>query len=171
MSGTVLVTYASRYGSTGEVAEAIANTLRNTGLDVELQPMNAVQSLDGYRAVVLGAPLYIGSWHKDAHNFLARHEGALAGLPVAIFALGPLGTSEGEMQGSREQLDKELVQYPWLQPVTVEMFVGKYDPARLNLLHRLLTVLPASPLHGMPASDHRDWDAIKAWATSLEDQL
>ncbi|RIK32980.1 MAG: flavodoxin, partial [Chloroflexi bacterium] len=30
-----------------------------------------------------------------------------------------------------------------------------------------LTVFPASPLHNKPASDVRDWAAIRAWAGSL----
>ena len=37
------------------------------------------------------------------------------------------------------------------------MFVGKYDPAKLRLADKLVTALPASPLHGLPARDDRDW--------------
>ncbi len=167
MPGSVLVAYATRYGSTQEVAEAVAATLREGGLEVDLRPMQEVASLEGYRAVVLGAALYIGKWHQDAHRFLQRHQEALTRRPVAVFALGPIGTDEEEMQGARAQLDAEFAKYPWLRPVALEMFVGRYDPARLGLLHKLLTILPASPLHGLPASDNRDWDAIRAWAAGL----
>ena len=57
MSASVLVAYATRYGSTQEVAEAVAATLRERGLEVDIQPMREVRALDQYRAVVLGAPL------------------------------------------------------------------------------------------------------------------
>jgi menaquinone-dependent protoporphyrinogen oxidase len=171
MSDSVLVAYATVYGSTQEVAEQIAATLREGGLEVNIQPMREVQTLEGYRAVVLGAPVYIGRWHKDAHRFLSRHHEALTQRPVAIFALGPLQTDEKEMQGSRAQLDKELAKYPWLTPADVEMFVGKYDPTKLRFLHSLLAKLPASPLHNVPASDHRDWSAIRAWANDLTAKL
>ena len=53
MSDSILVVYATRYGSTQEVAEAVAGTLRERGLEVDLQPMRNVRSLEGYRAVVL----------------------------------------------------------------------------------------------------------------------
>ena len=167
MSDSILVAYASRYGSTQEVAGAVAATLRERGLEVDLQPMRKVRTLEGYYTVVLGAPIYIGSLHKDAQRFLAQHREALSEQPVAIFALGPTHDDEAEMQGSRAQLDKELAKFPWLAPITVEMFVGKYDPAKLKLPDRLIASLPASPQHGMPASDLRDWTAIRNWANNL----
>ena len=61
--------------------------------------------------------------------------------------------------------------YPWLTPVAREMFGGKYEPARLRFSDRLIAKLPASPLHEMPASDVRDWTAIRAWAGDLAQQL
>ena len=68
MADQVFVAYATRYGSTQEVAEAVAGTLREGGLEVSIRPMRGVRTLDGYGAVVLGAPLYMGRWHKDAAN-------------------------------------------------------------------------------------------------------
>ena len=77
MSNSVLVGYATRYGSTQEVAEAVAATLRERGLEVDLQPMRQVHTIDQYRAVVLGAPLYMFHWHKDALHFLTQYREAL----------------------------------------------------------------------------------------------
>lgn len=171
MEEKVLVACASRYGSTQEVAEAVAAALRERGLEAALQPMQKVRTLTGYRAVVLGAPIYIGQWHKDALSFLSQNQEALAQRPTAIFALGPLSADETERQGSRAQLDQELAKFPWLRPVALEVFVGRYDPAKLNLPDRLIASLPASPLHGMPASDLRDWTAIRAWACELAAKL
>ena len=172
MTASILVAYATRYGSTQEVAEAVATTLREQGLAVDIQPMRDVRTLDRYGAVVLGAPLYIGHWHKDALQFLSQQRQALAERPVAIFALGPATTGdEQEWQSARENLDQELAKYSWLTPATVEMFGGKYDPSKLSVSHKLLTALPASPLHGLPASDLRDWTAIRAWAKDLVAKL
>ena len=89
MSTSVLVAYATRYGSTQEVAEAVTATLRECGLSVDLRPAHEVDTLTRYNAVVLGAALYMFRWHKDALRFLSRHRKALMERPVAIFALGP----------------------------------------------------------------------------------
>ncbi len=171
MNNKVLVAYASKYGSTQEVAEVIATMLRGSGSEVDIQPMRKVRALTEYSAVVLGAPIYLGHWHKDAMKFLAQHQESLTAKPTAIFVLGPFRNDEPELQASRSGLETELAQFPWLKPAALEVFVGKYDPAKLNLPDRLITSLPASPLHGLPASDQRDWAAIRTWAGSLAAQL
>ena len=162
MSTTDLVGYATTYGSTPEVAQAVALALRECGHVVDVQPMREVRSLAQYRAVILGAPLVMFHWHKHAHHFLARHRQALLERPVAIFALGPTHNpyDQQEWQDSRAQLDKELARYPWLKPVALEIFGGRYDPALLRF--------PLNLLAGKaPASDIRNWPAIHAWSTSL----
>jgi menaquinone-dependent protoporphyrinogen oxidase len=166
MSTSVLIGYATRYGSTQEVAEAVAATLHECGLTVDIQPMRDVRTLAGYSAVVLGAPLFMFRWHKDALRFLSRHRQALSERPVAVFALGPVHDpyDEEEWQNSRAQFDKELAKFPWLRPVALEMFGGKYDPEKLRF--------PINLFAGKePASDLRDWTAIRAWASDLTAKL
>ena len=166
MSTLVLVGYATRYGSTQEVAEAVAATLRECGLAVDVQPVREARTLTGYGAVVLGAPLYMFRWHKDARRFLSRHRQALMERRVAIFALGPVHDphDEQEWQDSWSQLDKELARFPWFAPVARELFGGRYDPEKLGF--------PISLFAGNePASDLRDWTAIRAWATDVAAKL
>ena len=168
MSTSVLVTYASSYGSTQEVAEVVAATLREQGVEVDLRPIREVRTLAGYSAMVLGAPLYMFHWHKDARRFLARYQGVLtSGLPIAVFAGGPIGDSDEQAwQEIRGHLDQELAKFPWFKPVSVQLIGGKFDPAKLRFPYSLL---PA--LRKMPASDLRDWAAIRAWANTLTEKF
>lgn len=166
MSHSILVGYATRYGSTQEIAEKVAALLREQGHQVEIQPLREVKSLTGYTAVVMGAPLYMFRWHKDALTFLARHREALPKVPVAIFALGPWHDDEKERLEVRSELDKELTKFPWLAPVAIEIFGGKFDPAKLTFPHNLIP-----GFKNMPASDVRDWKVIGAWASSLADKF
>jgi menaquinone-dependent protoporphyrinogen oxidase len=163
MASSVLVGYATQYGSTQEVAEAIAATLRESGLAVDIQPLREVRTLLEYSAVVLGAPLMTGRFHKDAVSFLKKQRQALTERPVAVFALGPIKDprDEEEWQSSRAQLDKQVAEFPWLAPAVCELFGGAFDPAKLRF--------PLNKLAGsQPASDARDWTAIRAWAAALK---
>ena len=166
MSASILVGFATRTGSTQEVAEAIAAALREGGLAVDCRPLKEVQTLERYTAVVLGAPLYMFRWHKDAKRFLSRHRQALMERPAAVFALGPFHDDAKERQDARAQLDKELLKFPWLAPVAAEVFGGRHDPAKLTFPHNLIPALKQ-----MPASDIRDWTAIRAWAIELTAKL
>ena len=166
MSASNLVGYATNSGSTQEVAEAIAATLREGGLAVACQPLSKVQSIDSYSAVVLGAPLDMFRWHKNAKRFLSRHRQALTARPVALFALGPFHAEPKEFQEARAQLDKELLNFPWLAPVAIEIFGGKFDPQKLRFP---MNLIPA--LRRMPPSDIRDWVAICTWANNLAGKL
>ncbi len=159
---SILVAFASRYGSTQEAAETVADALRQAELRVDLLPMREVKSLERYDAIVLGAAIYNAKWHPDAHAFLSQHEAILRQRPVAIFSLGPTTRNPAAKKRSLRQLDKELEKYPWLRPVALEMFVGKYDLSKLGLgsVGRLI-----------PLPDNRDPNAIRAWASALSAQL
>jgi len=162
MEQKILVTYASTYGSTQEIAEVIATTLRENGIAVDLLPMRSVQSLAGYTRLVMGAPLYMFHWHKDALRFMKRHQAALKTIPAAVFALGPFNDKQDEWDEVRSEIRKELAKFPWFAPLAVEVFGGKFDPATLRFPW---SWLPA--LKNLPASDIRDWDAIRAWALKV----
>ena len=164
MENKILVAYATTHGSTQEVAEVIAATLREHGLAVDIQPARKVRTLAGYGAVVLGAPLYMFHLHRDAFHFLSRYRGSLTGgLPIAIFAGGPTGKGdESEWQEVRKQINQELAKVAWLKPAAVEVIGGKFDPTRLRFPWNLIPALKT-----MPPTDLRDWTAIRDWASSL----
>jgi menaquinone-dependent protoporphyrinogen oxidase len=166
MATSILLGYATRYGSTQEVAARIAAALRECGAAVVCRPLREVKSLDEYGAVVIGAPLYMFRWHADAMHFLGKHHKALLSRPVAVFALGPFHDDAKERQDARAQLDKELLKFAWFKPVAIEVFGGKFDPATLAFPYNLIPALKK-----MPPSDARDWAVIDAWAAGLAAQL
>jgi len=162
MKKKILVGYASRYGSTKEVAETIAVAIREAGIDVDFLPVKNAKSLVAYQAVILGAPLFMFHWHKDVLQFLSRNQRILMDLKVAIFALGPTHNpyDEQEWRDSWSQLNKELEHYSWLKPVEVEMFGGKYNPSLLKFPLKMMA-------GSVPASDIRDMDSVRSWALDL----
>ena len=162
MAASVLVAYAPRCGFTQEVAETVGAALREYGITVDVQPLKAVKALETCSAVVLGAPLQMSRWHKDALVFLDRHRNALARRAVAVFALGPFRDEEKEWRVVRDRLDTELAKFPSLAPVAVEVFGA-------NTLGLRGKLIPA--LRNMPAGDVGELAAVKAWADTLPEKL
>ena len=90
MKSRVLVVFATRSGSTEELARNVAEALAESGLETETRPIRKVDSLQSYGAVVVAAALYMGRLHSDARKFLAAHHDALKARPVALFVPGPV---------------------------------------------------------------------------------
>ena len=160
MTKPVLVAYATKRGSTREVADAVAAGLREHGLEADVRPAAEVGTLAPYGAVVLGGALYMGRLHRDARRFLRGHREALEQLPVAVFAMGPMKMDDDDVASARTQLDHALRAVPEVRPASVAIFGGVVDPAKLRF-----------PFNRMPAADARDWDAIHSWAARVVDDV
>jgi menaquinone-dependent protoporphyrinogen oxidase len=156
MSNTILVAYATKHGSTREVAEAVTETLQEHRRDVETLPAARVEDVSPYAGVVVGGAIYMGRWHPDAVGFLEEHRHALGAIPVAIFGMGPRTMEEHDAEGARMQLLKALAKVPEVDPCAVAIFGGVIDPHTLHF-----------PFSRLPASDARDWSAIRAWAADF----
>lgn len=150
---TILVAYATKHGSTKEVAEAIATQLERHGHTVDLLPAADVRELTGYMGVVLGGSLYTGRWHGDCRRFLRRYKNELGKVPVAVFAMGPRTLADEDVAGARKQLDAALAEVPEVQARLVAIFGGVVYPTKLRF-----------PFSRMSASDARDWEVINRWA-------
>jgi len=152
----VLVVYATKNGSTRDVAEAIAVALGSDNVNVAASPAREIKGPVGDRdLVVVGGALYSGRWHHDAHRFLKRHRRELDKMPVAVFGMGPRTEDEEAWRRSRAQLDRALARHTRLNPLAVTVFGGVDPPKRSD----------------RPRRDIRDWDAIRAWSQNLEHLL
>ena len=173
---TALVTYATRNGSTREVAAVIAGNLRALGVDVELGEARYVRGLTdqvrsqgrNWNLVVLGVPLYSGRWHRDAHRFLRQHRKELAGVPVAVFGMGPRDADLEAWQRSRKQLDRALAKHDWLTPIAVTVFG---EPIRLASSRAVTCATgprskPGPPASSPPRPGYRRRPATEGGSTS-----
>jgi menaquinone-dependent protoporphyrinogen oxidase len=161
MAAKILVAYTSRTGSTAEIAQAIGKELEAVGLDVMVSDMKGTGSIEGYRAVVIGAPVYMAAIEKDVALFVARHRDGLSRIPVAAFAVGiaPVDHRVGSVESVVEKLRAALDP---VKPVAVIMFAGRLELARMSFVQRTMTGLMK-----VLTGDFRDWEAIRAWARGL----
>ena len=97
----VLLAYASKHGATAEIAEAVADELREGGHAVDCVPVDQAPNLEAYDAAVIGSAVYMKRWRPEARHLLKRNRKVLAERPFWVFAPAPSGRSPTRSGPSR----------------------------------------------------------------------
>jgi menaquinone-dependent protoporphyrinogen oxidase len=87
----VLVTAATRYGSTGEIAATFGREIARHGVPTMVVAPGEVADLDEVDAVVLGSAVYAGHWLEPATVLVDRCGPAWASRSVWLFLSAPVG--------------------------------------------------------------------------------
>jgi menaquinone-dependent protoporphyrinogen oxidase len=171
MPNKILVTFASRTGSTAEVARAIGKTLAENGAQVDVRPMQEVQDLAPYNAVVAGSAIRGSKWLPEAAQFIDTHRAELAQKRFAQFTVCiTLAMSNTEQY--RSAVAKWVAPVRALvMPLSEGFFPGMLDFNKLPLNLDVLGLRLAVVLGIFPRDDRRDWNAVHAWAESIRPML
>ena len=168
MDQNILVTYASKYGATKEIAQKIGEVFRQAGLQVDVFPVDGTLDITPYQAIILGSAVYVGKWQKEAVEFLRANEKILASRPVWVFSSGPTG------EGDPVELVEGVRLPPALQPVAdrihprdIAVFHGYINPDKINFIEKW----SIKSLVKKPFGDFRNWYAITTWATTIAETL
>ncbi len=161
MSNKILVTYASKAGSTAEVGKAIAQSLTQRGAQVDLLPVGKVATLENYDQIVLGSAIRAAHWLPEALNFLKKNQPVLAQKPTSFFTV--CLTLSDDTPENRQVVEGYMAPIRQiLEPASLGLFAGKMDPNRLNFVERFIIKALKSPI-----GDFRNWEAIENWAKEL----
>jgi menaquinone-dependent protoporphyrinogen oxidase len=168
MTEKILVTYASRAGSTAEAAEAIGKTLTEGGAQVDVIPMQAVKDLSAYRAVVAGSAIRGSKWLPEAAQFIQTYRAELSQKPFAMFTVCitmAMKNAENYRSGVAGWVAPVRAQ---VRPLSDGYFAGILDFSKLPVNWDTLMLRLSVALGIFPRGDHRDWNAIRAWAGTLK---
>ena len=167
MNNRILITYASRTGSTAEIAEAIGKTLSLNNANVDVLPMQDVKDLAPYSAVIVGSAIRKSKWLPEAMTFIQDHRAELARKRVATFTVCiTLAMSSGDRY--RQAVSEWIAPVRTaVKPISEGLFAGRLDFAKLPLSFDTLKFRLVVALGIFPKDDRRDWKAIHDWAESL----
>ena len=164
----ILVTAASRHGSTAEIAAELTKALRPalpTSV-VDDRPMARVGSLDGYDAVVVGSAVHLGRWLAEARSWAGGQAVALRRRPVWLFSSGPVGDPVGSpTDAAVSPADSEELART-LGARDHRVFAGSLNRDRLGARERMVVGL----VHASDG-DFRDWPSVRAWAAEIAADL
>jgi menaquinone-dependent protoporphyrinogen oxidase len=171
----VLVCYGTRYGSAGEIAERIADTLRGRSAEVDLVDLKRgkVGDISDYDLIVIGSGIQMGKWTKEPLKFLKKNHAKMGIKRVALF-VSCLSTSQPTQceKAQTDYLDKVVEQYPDVNFITTGLFGGLLDRNKGNALTKGIILAMAASMtepgeQPLERIDLRDWDQITKWAESL----
>ena len=164
MNNKVLVAYATRTGSTVEVAGTIGESIGMNGYTVDVKPVEEAHQVNDYQAVLIGSAVQHGKWLTEAVDFVKANQGALNQVPVALFCvhIQNLGNDDTSRGNRRAYLNEVR---PLLQPAAEGFFAGKFDRRGAALL------LPGFLSRLVPPLDFRSWKKMRAWAESVQPLL
>jgi len=176
MAKPAVVVYASKYGSTREVAEAIA-----AGLGADVVAATDTVELDAYTLVVLGSPLYSNDFLEGMQRFVKAHHEQLSTKRIAAFVLGAtemevnngLTGDVDEKRYSQEDWAKGLGRTAGGKLVASRGFGGRMRAAELDhtdrgMLEWVYRYIMHKPLTGF---DLLDLEQARAWGESLRVHL
>ena len=144
--------------------------LAENDAQVDVLPMQDVQDLAPYRAVVAGSAIQGGQWPPEAMQFMRTQHAALTHKPFAAFLVCmTLAMPKGDY---REHVATWLEPVRALvKPVSEGLFAGALDIRQVTSFRDKL-MFRLSVLFGVwSEGDHRDWNAIRAWAADLKPLL
>lgn len=158
----ILVSAGSKHGSTVEIAERIAEVLREHGHEVDVAPPDDVMGLGRYEAVVLGSAVYAGHWTPSAIELAERVAERRENLATWLFSSGPIGDPP---RPEEDPVDiAEIFESTGAR--AHQVFSGKIDKSKLGFGEKAILIAVRAP-----EGDFRDWDEIESWAGEIADQL
>lgn len=157
MNQRILVAYATRAGSTAEIAAAIGESLAARGYAVDVKPVKEKPNPASYTAIVVGSAIRMGSWLPEAVDYIKSNQATLAAMPVSLFTVHVLNTGADDASRAARAAYLKAIR-PLLPDAEEVYFEGLMDFGRLSFLDRIIAKMVKSV-----DADHRDWAAIRAW--------
>jgi menaquinone-dependent protoporphyrinogen oxidase len=167
MSNKILVTYASRTGSTAEIAEAIGKTLSEGGAQVDVIPMNDVKDLSAYQTVVAGSAIRGSKWLPEAMQFIQTHRSTLTQKQFAMFTVCITLTMKNAENYRAGVAGWVAPVRALVKPLDEGIFAGMLDFKKMPVNKDTLMFRISVALGIFPRGDHRDWNAVNTWAKGL----
>lgn len=161
MTKKILIVYASKAGSTAEIAARIGQRIAKNNTAVDVLPVGKAGDLDGYSAVIVGSAIRTGSVLPEALAFIEKNQAALAQIPFHVFVA--CMTLNEDTEANRKTVSAYLDPVRALvKPASEGLFAGVMNLNKLPLFEKLLIRMMKAP-----QGDFRKWDLIDAWAGNL----
>ena len=125
-----LILYATKYGAAREIAQRIANNMREAKI-YDLKNDN-IPPLEQFECIIIGSSVYAGNIRKEAKTFITKNLSILQDKKIGLFLSG-MAPESGE-EKVFESMPAEIVSVAKEK----SLLGGIFDPKKANGLERFI---------------------------------
>lgn len=180
---SILIVHTSRFGSTSEIVQEIADTIEKDESDFsitinDLRDKPKIDNLEDYDGIIVGSGVKYGRWTKESLNFLKKNRNIIKrhNIMLAVFVSSGEAANPSTYGKAKEKyLEKvfEKIELNNGEVALAEAFGGVFDlssNSSYNFIERKMikrvaqSKEPGFVVKDGKMNDFRNWQAIKNWA-------
>ena len=166
MEGKILIAYASRYGSTAEIAHEMAKVFQKYGKNVDVCLVDRIKDVSLYHSIIVGSAVQRAQWLPEAVKFVKDNRLTLRRIPTVYFTVCLTMAQDNDARRQKAQSFLDTV-HEYNHADIEGYFGGLLDYERLSWLDRTIMKSRGREKEG----DYRDWNAIRAWTDDVYHRL
>jgi menaquinone-dependent protoporphyrinogen oxidase len=176
---SVLIVFASRFGSTDEIAHEIADEIeKHTILTTVLNLRDGMKipSLEGFDGIIVGSGIKMGRWAKESYEFLKQNQSSLNNKVLGLFVSSGEASNPKTHAEARTKYLEKIMESTGVSADMMEAFGGIFDFSSRSSYSffekKVIQKLARSIEGGITIdddkmNDFRDWDLIRDWAKNF----
>ncbi len=188
---SILIVYASRFGSTSEIAQELADTIEN---DTEIfnttifdlhDKTRKIKDIERYDGIIVGSGIKYGRWTKESFNFLKKFRTTIIDnkIPLGVYvSSGNAANPSTYEKAKRKYLDDVFRKLNLNngEIVLAEAFGGIFDlssNSNYNFIEKKMIKRVARSkdtgfiLQDGKLNDFRNWQSIQNWGTDFKNLI
>lgn len=173
----VLILFGTRFGSTQEVCERVANILDDKGiqtltLNLEDSTSRAAANLEEFDGLIIASGIRAGKMTKETRNFIDANSDYLKAMnmPLGFFVSSGMATTPEKIARFREEYIGEYLDQYDIEPDIYDVFGGVIDlstDSNLGFFAKKMVkeISEQDPkIKPNNKNDLRDWEQIRGFA-------
>lgn len=177
-----LIAYASRYGSTQEIAQKMAEILQQENIEVELFNLSNTKSkdwpkLEGFNGILVGSGIRIGKWKKEGKKFLKHVKLSDFSNPVGVFVSCGDANEPDKREEAKNKYVIKIIEKVGINVSQFEAFGGMIDLTDESQYGKIMKKMLLAAAKDDPnliageKNDGRDWNEIESFTKKFSKLL
>lgn len=188
---SILIVYGSRFGSTSEIAQELADTIENDTVIIKTvifdlhDKTRKIKDIGRYDGIIVGSGIKYGRWTRESFNFLKKYRSIIKErkIPLGVYVSSGDAANPSTYERARVKYLDDVFRKLNLdngEIVLAEAFGGIFDlsaNSNYNFFEKkMIKRIARSKDTGFivqdgKLNDFRNWQSIQNWGTDFKNLI